>query len=136
MSRNILDAAYTISFHLNELLDETETEAINKELDELLEKTLAGENVKTQIREVLKRNEKTRQWMHEFLNPSDDSRFSSEFYQPLPGEGKPVAGIEKYACPVEGCWRRWYRQKSGQKIPQCPKHQVTLILEQSKEENQ
>ncbi len=137
MSRNVLDAANTISFNLDELLDEAEATAIKEELDELLEKLRSGENMKSQLREVLKRNDKVRQWTHEFLNPSDTSRLGYESYQELPGESQPIGGMKKYICPEGGFYcSYWFPHKAGQKIPKCCKHGITLVPEQQEEEMQ
>ncbi|MDM8548520.1 hypothetical protein QUF72_00550 [Desulfobacterales bacterium HSG2] len=110
---DILDAAHTIRFHLRELLDDTEAEALDRKLDALLTKAESDKAAERQIENLLCGNKTVREWTHRFLNP-DDVRKS---YKKLPGEGGNVPGREKYICPC--CNRWWFRRNVGQRIPTC-----------------
>ncbi len=123
---NILDAAHTIRFHLRELLNDTDVETTDNELEALLVRMQSGENVKPQIRRVLNRNPETRKWTHEFLNPEKEITRS---FKKLPGDPtQHISGMKKFVCPENGCPTYWYRQQVGQEVPKCFKHEPHVDL--------
>lgn len=130
MFLKLIDAAHTISFHLHELLDETQANAIRDELDSLLQKASMGENVRPQLHHLLNRYEMTQKWVDEFLNPTQSP--NKEFKVP-PGRETPIGGMRRYICPKKDCCRYWYQQQVGQTIPKCFQHQETLIPEPTQE---
>ncbi len=127
---DILKAAGDIRSHLKDLIG-TEADTVEKELSELLTKAQQGEDVEIELIDLLSEKENTREWMQKALK---DKRLpdGEKSYSPLPGRLPEAApGLQKYVCPNQGCDYIWIKQRISQKIPQCPTHNVNLIIHQT-----
>jgi len=121
---NLFDAAHTIRYHLNELLNEKDAEKFDHDLTAILDKA------RSDIRELIKRHETTAKWTHKFLYPDDDTKKS---YLRLPGESdNAIGGLKKYVCPEPHCTEYCYQREAGQKML-CIIHKIPLIESDKKE---
>jgi len=118
---NIIDAGYTICFHLKELLNSTDAETTGSELKKLLNRAQSGEKVNSQLRELLKRSPETRKWTYNFLNTEEEITRGG-FKNPPGDSTQYISGMKKYICPENGCPAYWYRQRVGQEVPKCFNH--------------
>jgi hypothetical protein len=121
----IIDAAYTIRYHLEKMLNHAEAETMLRELNLILKNRESDEDSEEQISELLEQNETTRKWTEDFLNLSDDTRKS---YSKLPGDRTVPIGMEKYVCPEPHCPEYAYKQKPGEKL-RCLVHKIPLKRE-------
>lgn len=124
-AKDVLEGARTILPYLAELLEASQAAEINKKLIELLAQSQIGKKVDYRILELLASHEATRTWMAAFLEldlPPEVDRF----YSPAPGSMGPVSCLSEFVCP-QGDYV-WSRRSIGEPIPQCPTHQLDLVL--------
>lgn len=100
---------------------------VEPELKSLLKRASAGEDVEIAILDLLNEGESTRNLLQDKLSGQDTSRTERGFSS-LPGDSTTsIPGTKLYRCPVDGCTRIWFMSRAGQKIPQCPDHQVPFV---------
>lgn len=102
-------------------------QVVDNELGVLLDNAKAGNDVEIEVLDLLNEHEHTREWLQDRLSGQDASRTTRGFSS-LPGDSTTsILGIKLYRCPVDGCPRKWFMYRAGQKIPQCPDHQVPFV---------
>ena len=109
---DILEGARCIRFFLSDLVGAEATQ-LDRQLASLLAETQTDSAV--QILELLRQRPATRHWLAEFLG----SKRTAKGYEPLPGNGQPVAA-HKYVCAAGDYV--WYRRSTGVPVPVCPTH--------------
>src|SRR3954463_10135018 len=121
MEDPILEAARAIRPYLAELLPADTATELDGTLAALLEHRAAGE-----LRDVLARFPRTREWTSEFLAyglPPEVAVLRESGTTSPPGHGDPV-GVPKYVCPSGDF--TFYRHAVGQPVPACPTHHCDL----------
>lgn len=105
------------------------TRMVVQYLDELLEERMVGEfrdalsSADDKAIERLAAAEPTvGEWLADYL---DATGSGSRTYDPLSGDGAPVAPSAVFRCP-QGTLV-WYRRFVGEPPPHCPTHDVDLI---------
>jgi len=102
---------------------------LKPELEALLDRVAANEDVELAILNLLNTNENTREWLQDKLS-DEDSSHNERGYSSLPGDSTTsIQGIKLYRCPVDGCTEKWFMCRAGQKVPQCPKHPESTFVE-------
>lgn len=122
-SEDIVYTARVVRPYLDDLL-EGGAEGTKLEVDRLLERAAAGEDVDNLLLEALRRQPETRQWAQEALKPAGNI---IRKYTPPPGKPHPVPATKQYTCPVAGCSFVWVRRHVGLGIPPCPRHRRELV---------
>lgn len=103
--------------------------AVEPELEFLLKKASAGEDVEIAILDLLNENESTRGWLQDRLSGQNPSRTERGFSS-LPGDSTTsIQGIKLYRCPADGCTEKWFMYRAGQEVPRCPKHPKDAFVE-------
>lgn len=124
-------AAHAIVPHLSGLLG-PEAGVVNPQLQALLSRYQNGEPVESEMMELLKKNEPTRQWMNQRLNAEAVTTRGGDTlgYFALAGNREGVKGAKYYRCPRTGFDYRWTQVKAWQIPPQCPEHGCDLIVDE------
>jgi hypothetical protein len=94
-NKKILSAATEIQTHLFKLLDKKQAELVKQQLQTLLSKAKAGEEVNIDILDVLGEYEATQQWMDNKLKGT--SAAMDKGFSPLAGDHKPPPSLI-YQC--------------------------------------
>jgi hypothetical protein len=115
----VLDAARAIRPHLPDLVGD-EANDVDRELQRLLARAETGENVKTDVLELLRQRDKTRQWANALLKVPPQYRS----YERQAGRVQRVS-VPKYSCP-QGYYV-WYRFSIGDQVPLCPNDGSSLV---------
>jgi len=130
-----LDAANEIRsrLHLHPILGNA-AEAVERELDKLLAEANAPEresdgqlpNVCMDLRDLLRKNENTREWLDNFLQFQSEQRADIRGHKNMPGNSTtPVQGIQIYVCPEKDYeYIQYSRWDSPPRI--CPNHNIAL----------
>lgn len=109
------------------LLPAHTAKAVDRTLKLLLDNAKAGNDVEIEVLDLLNEHEHTRGWLQDRLSGQNASRTERGFSS-LPGDSTTsIPGTKLYRCPVDGCTRIWFMSRAGQKIPQCPDHQVPFV---------
>jgi hypothetical protein len=114
-------AAGTISLELRDLLP-ADAGQVGAQLDALLARARAGDDVDDDLMLLLTRFESTRQRLDELLPEAD----AAKGYADLPGHGEPIGAL-LYRCP-RGDYE-YPALEVGEPIPPCPVHHIALVLE-------
>lgn len=129
MSHLIIDTAKAIIPHLPELLGE-HAESVNTQLQVLLVKHKDGEQVETEIIDLLGKHEPARQWMNKKLSFAEEIAtrgVGTLSFSELAGNRGEVKGAKYYKCPQAGCDYRWTKALDWSIPPKCPDHNCDLI---------
>jgi hypothetical protein len=128
---DLIDAAYTIRYHLDDLLEPEQAKAMKQDLDKALEECETGEPDVTKIMEILRRYPKTRQWIRFIDNRTEEVSLVKN-YSDLAGFDPDAPKSSRYVCPEQNCPQRWFRWKPGLEVPVCIVHDVRLVPESKK----
>jgi hypothetical protein len=93
-----------------------------REIDALLARAAAGEDVDRELEAVLERHDATREWAKNFAAPAPLFRG----YKSAPGTPGPAPARTRYVCPK--CGRVWVRRQAGEDVPDCPIHLIARVL--------
>lgn len=89
MKKATLKAAREIQSQLSELLSEENAKQVHSELDKLLQHADAGEDVTTEIQDLLGDYPTTQQWLKEWYQNNEIGDFETKGYSPLAGTYNP-----------------------------------------------
>lgn len=118
---DVFEAARTIRPLLPELLG-PDAAVWDAELAGFLSRATSGEKVDNLILDLLRKDERTRNWTREFLKPNSGQDL--RVYAPWPGSSNPIKPLQ-YRCPENDFV--WYRRDAGSEIPSCPTHGLALV---------
>lgn len=96
-----------------------------EEIQDLLDRANAGEDVTIKIIDLLRPNENVRRWMHEQI-----SGCSASFkgFEPLTGDEGDIPASQKWVCPREGCTENSLPViREGEVPPVCQIHNVPMV---------
>ena len=93
MDNEILAVATEIQSHLVDLLDEKEANLVSQQLQSLLSKAQAGEEVDIDIRDLLGDYPATQEWMEKRLKENSSIK-KDKHYSPLPGDPNPPPPVD------------------------------------------
>ena len=126
-NQSLHNCAQEIRSILKDLLPEDYL-SVRLELDSIIERAAAGEDVEDDLLRCLSQHERTRAWMARcqeqppIVDRIRELRGGS--YPQTPLEPHPVK-TDLFRCPV--CEHRWARINVGEPVPRCPKHKLKLV---------
>lgn len=120
--QKILEAARQIRPELPNLLHSDQITDFDQKLAQLLAQAKLGKATDSEILTLLKSNDRTYDWIVNFLSVERVSKGPS-----LPGHPGSVSA-PKYVCP-EGDYV-WFRRTNDSPIPRCPTH-GNLVLDET-----
>lgn len=89
MKEATLKAAREIQSQLSELLSEENAKQVHSELDKLLQRADMGEDVTTEIQDLLGDYPTTQQWLKVWYQNNETGDFETKGYSPLAGDHTP-----------------------------------------------
>ncbi len=129
---SIIAAAQAIRSELPALLPPETAAEYDRQILTLLTQIAANQAQPTQLSQLLRQSEPTRQWMQRYLQgeaPAEITRSIS--YSGMAGDPA-LQPAPKYVCPHSDCPHNdtpWYREDNSP-IPLCETHLIPLILAQ------
>lgn len=96
-----------------------------EEIQDLLVRAEAGEDVTVQIIDLLRQNQNVRRWMHEQVTLSEPD---FRGFEPLLGSQGIIPASQSWICPLEGCTAKSLPViREGEDPPACEKHNVLMV---------
>ena len=129
-SDQISDAAKAIRPYISDLLDPPRAQQLEQQMDRLLPDLPLAQGNHPQFLKILSDYEAIREWIRLYLEeqyPAEEILKTLRVYYPLPGLKHSVES-PRYICPVENCHQDWYRHSREETIPQCPIHDLQLVI--------
>lgn len=96
-----------------------------KEIQDLLVRAEAGENVTVQLIDLLRQNQNVRRWMYEQIA---DSSACFKGFEQLTGDKGDIPASQRWVCPHEGCIAKSLPViREGEDPPVCEIHNVPMV---------
>jgi hypothetical protein len=93
-----------------------------EQLQNLLRRADAGEDITVEAIDLLSPNKNVRVWMREQV-----VSFSTRTYEPLAGVSPPIMASQQWVCPKKGCAESLPIIQEGEDAPTCPTHKVLMV---------
>lgn len=96
-----------------------------EEIQALLVRAEAGEDVTVQVIDLLRPNQNVRRWMQEQITLNLPS---FRGFEPLPGGQGIIPASQSWICPCEGCTEKSLPViREGEDPPTCEMHNVLMV---------
>jgi hypothetical protein len=118
--QTIIATTLAIRPHLNELLRSDKGEQTRQQIDQLLQRFQAGEDVENDIWDVLTDDPILRRWTTKAQQANNSQKSGGSG---LPGSMTKVS-VPWFKCPH--CDESWPRDRVGRPVPLCKVHNVPL----------